>query len=182
MCNCVNFTCAINTFIWMSVAFASSTDSNISYCIEVWFQYLWITEHFITKCIQTIQWDSNIGCGYPILMAQWLIFVNNKNRKQTRNVIERSHIAFKHKSINELIASGVYTCNSMLCSKLYALGLPSSVENATLPSRNGEISLYSLVQNARDSCSPFFPVRNSDKLSGKPYVSRHVALLMPSST
>lgn len=69
------------------------------------------------------------------------------------------------------------TCNSVLCSKLYALGLPSSVENATLPSRNGEISLYSLVQNARDSDSPFFPVRNSDKLSGKPYVSRHVALL-----
>lgn len=64
----------------------------------------------------------------------------------------------------------------MLCSKLYALGLPSSVENATLPSRNGEISLYSLVQNARDSDSPFLP---SGK-SGKPYVSRHVALLMPS--
>lgn len=64
----------------------------------------------------------------------------------------------------------------MLCSKLYALGLPSSVENATLPSRNGEISLYSLVQNARDSDSPFLP---SGK-SGKPYVSRHVALFEPS--
>lgn len=73
----------------------------------------------------------------------------------------------------------VYTCNSVLCSKLYALGLPSSVENATLPSRNGEISLYSLVQNARDSDSPFLLMRRSDKLSGNPYVSRHVALLMP---
>lgn len=66
----------------------------------------------------------------------------------------------------------------MLCSKLYALGLPSSVENATLPSRNGEISLYSLVQKARDSDSPFLLIRRSDKLSGNPYVSRHVALLM----
>lgn len=66
----------------------------------------------------------------------------------------------------------------MLCSKLYALGLPSSVENATLPSRNGEISLYSLVQKARDSESPFLLMRRSDKLSGNPYVSRHVALLM----
>lgn len=69
-----------------------------------------------------------------------------------------------------------YTCNSMLCSKLYALGLPSRVENATFPSRNGEISLYSLVQNARDSDSPLLAPSGK---SGKPYVSRHVALLIP---
>lgn len=60
----------------------------------------------------------------------------------------------------------------MLFSKLYALGRPSSDEKATLPSRNGEMSLYSLIHMARVSSSPFF----TDKKSGKPYVSRHDAL------
>lgn len=60
----------------------------------------------------------------------------------------------------------------MLCSKFIALGRPSSDENATFPSRNGDMSLYSLVHNARDSSSPFF----TDRKSGKPYVSRQVAL------
>lgn len=67
---------------------------------------------------------------------------------------------------------GRFTCNSILCSKLIALGRPSRDEKATLPSRNGDISLYSLVHRARDSSSPFF----TDKKSGSPYVSRHVAL------
>lgn len=56
------------------------------------------------------------------------------------------------------------TCNSMLCSKLIALGRPSRDEKATLPSRNGEMSLYSLVHSARDSSSPFL----TDKKSGRP--------------
>lgn len=56
------------------------------------------------------------------------------------------------------------TCNSTLCSKLMALGRPSNDEKATLPSRSGDMSLYSLVQRARDSSSPFF----TDKKSGKP--------------
>lgn len=63
-------------------------------------------------------------------------------------------------------------CNSTLFSKLYALGRPSSDEKATTPSRNGDISLYSLMHMARVSSSPFF----TDKKSGKLYVSRQEAL------
>lgn len=64
---CVDFTCAVNTFIRMTVTLATSTDCNISYSIEIWFQHLRVTKHFITKCIQTIQWDSDIGGCHPIL-------------------------------------------------------------------------------------------------------------------
>jgi hypothetical protein len=57
-----------------------------------------------------------------------------------------------------------HTCNSKLWSKLKALGLPSSEEKAMLPSRNGEMSLYSLVHSALDSSSFFI----SDVESGNP--------------
>lgn len=61
------YTCAVNTTISVSITFASGTNSNISYRIKVWFQHLWISENFITKRIQTIQWNTNIGCCYPVL-------------------------------------------------------------------------------------------------------------------
>lgn len=48
----------------------------------------------------------------------------------------------------------VLTCSPKLWSKLYALGLPSRVENATFPPVRGEMSLNSSVQRAVLSSSP----------------------------
>lgn len=65
----------------------------------------------------------------------------------------------------------LFTWSSGLESKLKADGRPSRVEKATLPPLRGDISEYSEVQRARVS-SPLLAYT----LSGRWYVSRHVAL------
>lgn len=64
-----------------------------------------------------------------------------------------------------------FTCNSGLASKLKADGRPSNVEKATFPPLKGEMSEYSEVQRALVSS----PLVVCDE-SGKPYMSRHLAL------
>jgi len=60
------------------------------------------------------------------------------------------------------------TCNSALLSKLYALGRPSRVLNATLAPLSGEMSLKSSRQIALASSS-----RDTVRSAGMPYVARH---------
>lgn len=136
-------TCTDDTLARMTVTFTSCTNSNISNTIEVGFQYLRIAKNFISECIQTIQSYFNISCCDPILLKE----------NETREILD-----------NSLLGNVFLTCSSELCSKLMALGRPSKDEKATLPSRSGDMSLYSLVQRARDSFSPFL----TDKKSGKP--------------
>lgn len=70
-------TTALHATIWMSVTFASSTNSNIRNRIKIGTQHLRIAKYFVTECIQSIQHDFNICCSYPVLqMVKYYAYFN----------------------------------------------------------------------------------------------------------